>query len=80
MHAMNTVVTHVELAEMYSILKNPINVFILIVKKSCVYISSKIWCLPLTFFRNRWKSYILLSIQFRVWEKGTTMHNIVFFS
>ena len=42
MHAMDTVVTHVELAEMYSILKNPINVFILIVKKSCVYISSKI--------------------------------------
>lgn len=31
---MDTVVTHVELAEMYSIIKNSINVFILIVKKS----------------------------------------------
>lgn len=31
---MDTVVTHVELAEVYSILKNPINVMILIVKKS----------------------------------------------
>lgn len=34
MHAMDRVVSHVELVEMYSILKNPINVFILIVKKS----------------------------------------------